>query len=711
MNLPRPNLKWLRMILPLVVVIVVAVGMSIRSIDTEEVGDYDPDYDAPLATLPPTTMPSPVTSALRGDWTHVYPADGLPVARTGHSLVYDPVSDTLIMFGGVDYATDFSDVWTCDPTTGVWTLVRPEGPVPSARSAHAMVYDVTTGKVILFGGWDGTLESDETWAYDPANQTWTNLDPEGETPAGRDSHSMVYDSTSGTIVLFGGWDGYQDLGDTWVYDPVANAWTQHDPGGYAPPARSCHAMVYDPTGGRVILFGGYDEDQEFGDTWAFDPSAGTWTELHPGGGSPAARDSHSMVFDAATGTAVLFGGWDANADFGDTWAYDPAADVWTQVEPGGAAPAARGNCAMAYDSSRGRAVLFGGSASGSMMNDTWAYEPAAGTWSELDPGSTLPVARYGHSTAYDPESAQLLVFGGFTSYGDVLGDIWSFDPITESWTERDPAGSLPVARSGHRMVYDPDTGTAIMFGGYTGEFDLNDTWAYDPAADMWSDLNPAGALPPARDSHAMVYDPVSQRVLLFGGRDDEYQPLDDLWAYDPSTNSWTELAPTGDTPTARSFHAMAYDPESAKVILFGGTSYDGSETVSEGAVTATPAKTGRRAEGEFGDTWIYDPAANTWTEVEPLGEQPYPRDDHSMVYDPASGNVLLFGGWDGYDTLSDAWSYDVSTSTWTRVTASGGGPSARLSTSLAYDETSGTVMLFGGWDGYSALNDTWIFSD
>ena len=61
-----------------------------------------------------------------------------------------------------------------------------------------------------------------------------------------------------------------------------------------------------------------------------------------------------------------------------------------------------------------------------------------------------------------------------------------------------------------------------MFGGRSGsgadsvEF-LNDTWAYDPVANTWTELDPSGTLPPARAMHAMACDPVANRLIVFGG--------------------------------------------------------------------------------------------------------------------------------------------------------------------------------------------------
>ena len=61
----------------------------------------------------------------------------------------------------------------------------------------------------------------------------------------------------------------------------------------------------------------------------------------------------SRLTDAATGTAVLFGGYGTRA-FGDTWTWDGT--TWTQQAPA-AHPSARSNAVMAYDAATGKILL------------------------------------------------------------------------------------------------------------------------------------------------------------------------------------------------------------------------------------------------------------------------------------------------------------------------------------------------------------------
>ena len=80
----------------------------------------------------------------------------------------------------------------------------------------------------------------------------------------------------------------------------------------------------------------------------------------------------AMAYDAATGTALLFGGEArGGGNLRDTWTWNGT--TWTKQAPA-ASPSARYSEAMAYDAATGRVVLFGGvSPSGSSLDDTWTW--------------------------------------------------------------------------------------------------------------------------------------------------------------------------------------------------------------------------------------------------------------------------------------------------------------------------------------------------
>ena len=311
---------------------------------------------------------------------------------------------------------------------------------------------------------------------------WTELKPSGALPAARDSPAMVYDPSSGRLIVFGGGVATQNFNDSWAYDPVANAWSELKPSGTLPPARKGAGVVYDPVTHRLIMFGGYGTESPLNDTWAYDSVGNAWTKLEPGGSIPPARGSVTMVYDPVSRRLVLFGGAvNVGAPLGDIWAYDPLANIWTQLVPSGTVAPARGGAAMAYDPISRRLIVFGGfDDTGACLNDTWAFDPTANFWTELDPAGAVPPARSWHSMACDPTSGRLIMFGGQDSAGTSLDDAWAYVSAANTWTELEPVGAQPVARAGQVMVYDSSSNRLIMFGGHASRPFLNETWTCTP---------------------------------------------------------------------------------------------------------------------------------------------------------------------------------------------------------------------------------------
>src|SRR5690606_37400175 len=153
-----------------------------------------------------------------------------------------------------------------------WELIPANG--PSYGLWPGMAYALSTGNCYLYGGGNASTTSSETWQYD--GTAWTPLAP-ATNPDERHTFGICYDSLRDVIVMFGGADtNYVASGETWEYQPTTNTWTQVTPiVGITPAARwGCH-MVFDINRGRSVLHGGYSGAGFTPDTWEWDGS--TWT--------------------------------------------------------------------------------------------------------------------------------------------------------------------------------------------------------------------------------------------------------------------------------------------------------------------------------------------------------------------------------------------------------------------------------------------------
>jgi len=303
-----------------------------------------------------------------------------------------------------------------DPVLAVAAWQRTTGAAPTKRARHAMAYDEAHGKLVLFGGYDGTAYLADTWTYDGVN--WTDVSP-ATSPSARAVAAMTYDGVHGEIVLFGGNGGSAgDFGDTWTWDGAT--WTEKRPA-VAPSPRSYLSMAYDAARSSVVLFGGMlrpggPATTIHGDTWLWDGAA--WTQLTPAA-SPTPRSAYAMAYDAERARVILFGGSDFVSDKNQTYAWDGA--TWTLLTPI-QAPSARSYASMAYDSFRKEIILFGGG-QGTPFDETWSWNGA--NWTLLT-APTKPDKRRLHASAYDAGRNRVVVTGGMPSTTTYLADSWDY---------------------------------------------------------------------------------------------------------------------------------------------------------------------------------------------------------------------------------------------------------------------------------------------
>jgi hypothetical protein len=325
-----------------------------------------------------TVITTTTTTEPPASWKQMQPAGAPPSARCYQAMVYDPTSRRVLMFAGFDGTDALSETWAYDGETDSWVNLNAQGKdQPAAAVQMPGVFDPSTNKVIAF---DGT-----SWGYDVAANTWRALSPKAKLKPARMSSCMALDANSGRIILFGGTDMHKWYNETWSYDAETNAWTNLKPEGAVPSGRSDAGMAYDPNSGKFFLFGGVDADFNcLDDTWSYDPNANVWTKLTSTGTGPSARSGLGMAYDPHHNTIIMFGGIDSQfVCYGETWSFDPAAGSWAQLEPVGASPSARGRCALVYDKSIDKMVLFGGAvvqsdSSGGFgslvyLDDTWTY--------------------------------------------------------------------------------------------------------------------------------------------------------------------------------------------------------------------------------------------------------------------------------------------------------------------------------------------------
>ncbi len=104
---------------------------------------------------------------------------------------------------------------------------------------------------------------------------------------------------------------------------------------------------------------------------------------------------------------------------------------------------------------------------------------------------------------------------------------------------------------------------------------------------------------------------------------------------------------------------------------------------------------------QLNDTWIWD--GSDWQQVFPVNS-PNPRFGHEMAYDAARQVVVLYGGFSGNSPNGETWEWDGGN--WTQRTPANS-PAPRFRHSMAYDPNTHFVMLYGGTASGGPQGDTW----
>jgi hypothetical protein len=309
--------------------------------------------------------------------------------------------------------------------------------------------------------------------------------------------------------------------------------------------------------------------------------------------------------------------------------------TWTEVatvDDGPPQPTA----AMTYDAARKRVLLFVGvgNVSGKPIEpQTWTWDGSARKWSKLDPPQ-MPPGRRQHVLTYDPARERVVLFGGRDNQGTAFQDTWEWDGTT--WTEVMPAGTIPPYRQEQAFTFDGASGRSLMFGGLiAGKESLNDLWEWDGSA--WAEVMPASMLPGKVRGHAMTYDAARKEVVVFGGTLGSYSFSQATSLWDGGSKSWT-FPSAGTGPSMRTGAAMTYDEARQRVVLFGGEFADGD----------TYERT------DFDDTWEWD--GSVWVEASPAGKPPG-RQGAAIAYDAAHSEVVMLGGSASKGSLGGTWGY------------------------------------------------------
>jgi uncharacterized protein YjbI with pentapeptide repeats len=348
-------------------------------------------------------------------WAQLNPGGTPPDARADAGAVYDPNSNRLLLFAGTDTGCSFSpslnDVWALANANGTgappqWTQLSTLGTPPPVRRGQSVVYNPGSNRMVVFGGDPigcGASKYNDTWVLTNANgvslsgsPTWVALNPTGTPPPARSDQATVYDVAHNRMIIFGGFGPAGNLSDVWVLSNADGTggtpqWTQLITTGTTPSATGLMAAAYDPASNRLIVFGGWNccsAPPQYNELSVLTNANGLggaaqWTRRTITGTYPSQRYGVEAVYDAGTKQMTIFGGTTATGQVNELWVLSNADAItgnpsWTKLNPAGTAPQGRGGFvadpAIAFDPASGRLIMFGGATSSGLVNDTWVVK-------------------------------------------------------------------------------------------------------------------------------------------------------------------------------------------------------------------------------------------------------------------------------------------------------------------------------------------------
>lgn len=625
------------------------------------------------------------------------PSAVLPLARSGQAAVLDSVRNRIIVYGGLSSSAALASTAVMDLATHAWQDSVATSAPPPARYDHAAVWNPLAGKMLVFGGTNGTTRFADTWALDPSTMAWAQVTTSGSAPSARSNAAAVVDIAGGRLVVFGGFNGTTALNDLYALDLTTNQWSALTAGGPSPEARQGMLAVYDPVHRALVLFGGAGATTPFlNDVWSLDLATLTWSQIvtpESGAAAPSGRTDCAGDLDPVRLQLVVVGGRTGASSYAtDAWTLSLYNQHWTLVSS--LAALGRANAGGVLTRGDDRFVLINGVSGSGTLSDAWLMNDADRSWTQWPSQGTVPSNRLDYFFTHDAANDRILLFGGWlgTNKSTAMNDLYQLTyPNATSpgmqWTQLTQTNP-PQPRYGIGSVIDAPRNRLLLFGGANQlVFTSNDLWAMDLTTRVWTQLTPTGGPPPARNNYAIAYDAPRQRMIIHGGSQTASASYNDTWVYDCVANTWTQVATGTPKPAARAGHWYTDDASRNRMLVGSG---------SNGSTF-------------YNDTWALDYTTLTWSQVTTTGTFSPGWQSVAGVKDLAHDRVVIFGGFQNGVYSNQTWALDLLTNVWTQLTPLGVTPEARASHQMAFDPLRNWAVMWAGNNGPKVLGSGGVF--
>ena len=343
-----------------------------------------------------------------------------------------------------------------------------------------------------------------------------------------------------------------------------------------------------------------------------------------------------------------------------------------------------------------------------------------------------PIWEAGASVARAPGNSDVIYrFGGQIGVfpnDPTLNDFYALDVATATWT-RLTADDTPTPRADTLVVPGP-CGNCVSIVGGRGRFRTGmdnmfpEMWTYHVNSQKWKEVQPQHLGDPflLRRSSATVVTvpdaahPQKETTYAFGGVGNTLPKFlttptglrNDVMVYDKNAG-WNLVPTVGGEPVPRAWATGVYNPINHSLLIFGGYRLGPDQGPD------TPPFELFGPTNYENDLWSLDLDTFLWTELQPEGPLPSPRDNLSAFFDSSRNGMVMFGGQRSDGLSSDLWFYSMAENTWTEIALASDSPipTARVGGIFFVRETATAYELYlhsgstseGGPSVF--LNDLW----
>ncbi|CAG9313184.1 unnamed protein product [Blepharisma stoltei] len=426
----------------------------------------------------------------------------------------------------------------------------------------------------------------------------------------------------------------------------------------------------------------------------------TFTLIPATGTPPGERQYHILDLYEKDNSLITFGGnQGVSRLYNDVWKFSLSESRWYELQASSQmTPSQRYNLGGFVDSNNDYLYVFGGSSANGPQNDMWQFDLVSYQWMIVSQNGAIPSPRsrfaYVHYKDKNDNKLKFAIYGGTLSTG-YDNNLYIFDLESATWSLKSSGGvSVPKLNAPTIQYWN---GYIYLAGGQgihgtASEYNHN-FFRYDLANSVWEDITSSSNPYSYRYlTGSAIYN--DEFYLLFGWSDLIGADLGNIMkvSLTGSNYSWSNVTIVEDenwNMIRRDSYAF-FGSSSGSVYIFGGYSSSYNVTIMNNLIKLDLTS-----------------SEITYTVLSYEFKSPSPRKSHSLCSSEAK--LYLFGGQNGNDYYNDLWELDPENPTsWQSILTSGDIPSPR--SGHASDSQGDLVVIFGGYDGTSYLNDLYYLN-